>query len=147
MLRETDSSDLRLIPSCSGSAASPVTRYVPAPEPLPLGSSQYCRAVGGVGCAGTSRTDLYREICVGFILGKLLLRKLPSIKRHPLYKATMLVTSFKGSAQNSRNSSVLFSVLCFFTFSAKIVYISLLCIACRLFSRSKGPVAEKGLII
>lgn len=50
--------------------------------------------------------------------------------------------------QNSQiSSSVPFSVLCFFPFSAKAAYISLLCIACRLFSLYKGSVAEEALIM
>lgn len=37
---------------------------------------------------------------------------------------------------------------CFvFSLSTKVVYISLLCLACRLFSLYKGPVPEKGLIM
>jgi len=60
----------------------------------------------------------------------------------------MLVTTSEDSAQNSQvSSSVPFSVLFFPPFSAMFVYISLLCIACRLFSLYKGLVAEKGLIM
>lgn len=47
-----------------------------------------------------ARLGLARQIFVGeiymvLILGKLLLRKIPSKKQHPCYKAAMLVTSFK----------------------------------------------------
>lgn len=38
-------------------------------------------------------------------------------------------------------------MLCFFPLSTKVVYISLLCLACRLFSLYKRPVPEKGLIM
>lgn len=43
-------------------------------------------------------------------------------------------------------SSDPFSVLCFFP-SIEVVYIFSLCLACRLFSLYKGPVAEEGLIM
>lgn len=70
-----------------------------------------------------------------------------SKKRHPAAKPLCLSPVLK-TAQNSWiSSSAPFSVLCFFPLSTKVVYISLLCLACRLFSLYKRPVPEKGLIM
>lgn len=97
-----------------------------------------------------ARLRLARQIFVGeiyvvLIVGKLLLWKMPSKKKYPCNKATMLVTSFR--LIKTPGFSFLFQCFVFSPLSTKVVYISLLCLACRLFSLHKGPVAEEGLIM